>query len=138
MMICQTLSGGCLCGAIAYEIEHCPGDVADICHCQQCRKASGAASLPWVQVAPARFRLTRGVARAYAASARATRWFCGHCGTPLYMTDANATSIGITLGTLDTQAAVQPTVHAWVCEAVAWEVLDEALPRYEKSPPYNF
>ena len=134
----QTLSGGCLCRAIAYEIEYCPGDVADICHCRQCRKASGAASLPWVQVAPARFRLTRGAARAYAASAQATRWFCGQCGTPLYMTDAGGASIGITLGTLDTPDAVQPTVHGWVGEALAWEVLDAALPAYAKAPPYSF
>lgn len=134
----KPLTGACLCGAIAYEIDHLPGDVADICHCAQCRKASGAASLPWVQVEPARFRLTRGVARAYASSARATRWFCPECGTPLYMTDHENRSAGITLGTLDQPEEIRPTVHGWLCERVSWEALDETLPGYTQAPPYDF
>jgi hypothetical protein len=136
-MALKTLTGACLCGAIAYEIIHAPGDVADICHCVQCRRASGAASLPWVQVPPARFRLTRGTANAYASSPHATRWFCGDCGTPLYMTDDENRSVGITLGSLDQPERITPTVHGWLCERIAWEPLDETLPRYEKAPPYD-
>lgn len=131
------LTGTCLCGAVAYEIEHLAGDVADICHCGQCRKASGAASLPWVQVASSRFRVTRGMARAYASSAHATRWFCDNCGTPLYMTDDQNRSVGVTLGTLDHPEAVRPTVHGWMSARIAWEALDDTLPRYREAPPYD-
>jgi hypothetical protein len=133
----STLTGACLCGAIAYEIDYVPGDVADICHCTKCRRASGAASLPWVQVPPSRFRVTRGTAKAYASSPKAKRWFCGDCGTPLYMSDAAGHSIGITLGSLDQPEAVQPTVHGWLGDRVAWEALDETLPRYDAAPPYD-
>ncbi len=131
------LTGMCLCGAVAYELDHVPGDVADICHCGQCRRASGAASLPWVQVPPSRFRVTRGAARGFASSAHATRWFCGDCGTPLYMTDDEGRSVGVTLGSLDEPEAVTPTVHGWVSARVGWEVLDEDLPRYGEAPPYD-
>ncbi|WP_297494136.1 GFA family protein [Acidocella sp.] len=133
----KRLTGACLCGVIAYELTAMPGDVADICHCAQCRRASGAASLPWVQVPPARFRITRGVATAYASSPRATRWFCGACGTPLYMTDHENRSVGITLGTLDQPEQITPSVHGWLCERIAWEALDDILPRYDKAPPYD-
>jgi len=134
----KTLTGACLCGAVTYEIDHVAGDVADICHCAECRRASGAASLPWVQVPPGRFRLTKGTARAYASSPQAKRWFCGDCGTPLYMTDHENRSVGITLGSLDRPEAVTPTVHGWLCERIAWEALDDTLPRYPKAPPYDF
>jgi len=133
----STLTGACLCGAIAYEIDYVPGDVADICHCTKCRGASGAASLPWLQVPPSRFRVTRGTAKAYASSPKAKRWFCGDCGTPLYMSDAAGHSIGITLGSLDQPEAVHPTVHGWLGDRVAWEALDETLPRYDAAPPYD-
>jgi hypothetical protein len=133
----KTLTGACLCGAIAYELDHIAGDVADICHCAECRRASGAPSLPWVQVPPSRFRITCGAAKAYASSPHATRWFCGDCGTPLYMTDDAGRSIGITLGTLDQPEAVRPTVHGWISERVSWAALED-LPRYEQAPPYDF
>lgn len=129
--------GACLCGAIAYEIEHRPGDVADICHCGQCRRASGAASLPWVQVAPSRFRLLRGTPRGFASSAHAQRWFCGDCGTQLYMTDDENRSIGVTLGSLERPEAITPTVHGWVSARIPWEALDEVLPRFDAAPPYD-
>jgi hypothetical protein len=131
------LTGGCLCGAVAYELVHIPGDVADICFCAQCRKASGAASLPWVQVPPARFHVTKGLARGFASSPQATRWFCGNCGTQLYMTDTAHKSVGVTLGSLDNPEEVPPTVQGWVCERVSWQKLDDRLPAYTKAPPYD-
>jgi hypothetical protein len=131
------LSGGCLCGAVTYSLDYEPGDVADICFCRECRKASGAASLPWVQVAPSRFHVTKGQARGYASSAHAIRWFCPDCGGPLYMTDDEGRSVGVTLGSLDDPEAIRPTVQGWVCERVSWQAPDETLPAYGKAPPYD-
>ena len=96
------LTGACLCNAIAYEFSCTGNEVADYCHCRQCQKSSGAPILPWVQVPPQNFRITRGHAKPYASSTHSTRWFCPDCGTPLYMTDHANRSVGITLGTLDT------------------------------------
>ncbi len=132
-----SLTGGCLCGAVAYRLDYEPGDVADMCFCRECRKASGAGALPWVQVPPSRFAVTHGVARGFASSPGATRWFCPDCGTPLYMTDAQGRSVGVPLGTLDKPEAIRPTTQGWVCERVSWQGLDEALPGYEKAPPYD-
>jgi hypothetical protein len=131
------LAGACLCGAIAYEISAQPGDVADYCHCAQCRRASGAPVVAWVQVSPDRFRVTAGQARAFASSTHSTRWFCGACGSHLYMTDAIGRSIGVTLATLDKPGAVLPTVHGWESERIPWFEVKDRLPRYSKSPPYD-
>ena len=131
----MNLTGGCLCGAITYRLDFKPGDVADMCFCRECRKASGAAALPWVQVPPSRFTVTRGAAKGYASSPGAARWFCPDCGTPLYMTDAQGRSVGVTLGTLDDPDTIRPTTQGWVCERVSWQRLDETLPVFEKPPP---
>jgi hypothetical protein len=129
--------GGCLCGAVRYRVTTRPGDVADYCHCSQCRKAGGAPVLAWVQVPPDCFTVTRGAARAFVSSDRATRWFCGDCGSPLYMTDHASRSVGVTLGTLDDPNAVPPTVHGWTSARLAWLHIADSLPKYPESPPYD-
>jgi hypothetical protein len=133
----RRLTGGCLCGTVRYAIAVEAGDVVDYCHCRQCRRASGAPVVAWVQVPPARFEITAGQAKGFAASARATRWFCPHCGSPLYMTDPQQRSVGVTLGTLDEPEALTPTVHGWTSARLAWFDTDDDLPRYDRDPPYD-
>jgi hypothetical protein len=131
------LSGGCLCGAVRYQVDAEADDVADYCHCGQCRRASGAPVTAWLQVAPQRFAVTAGAAKAFASSAAATRWFCPDCGGQVYMTDRDEKSVGVTLGTLDEPEAVRPTVHGWAAAQVGWLRLDDDLPRYQHDPPYD-
>jgi hypothetical protein len=131
------LTGGCLCNATRYEIADGPPGVADYCHCAQCRRASGAPVTAWLQVAPARFRLTACAAKPYASSTHSTRWFCPECGSQLYMTDHEQKSVGITLGTLDDPNQVPPTVHGWTEAQLTWLTITDALPRHSKTPPYD-
>ncbi len=129
--------GGCLCGAVRYEVTVRAGDVADYCHCVACRKAGGAPVVAWVQVTPGRFAVTAGAAKGFASSALATRWFCGDCGSQLFMTDPGGVSVGITLGTLDAPEAVRPTAHGWESERLPWFAVADGLPRFERAPPYD-
>jgi hypothetical protein len=131
------LGGGCLCKAVRYEVTADGAEVVDYCHCGQCRKASGAPVSAWLQVAPEKFRVVAGAATGFASSSAATRWFCGACGSPVYMTDAAGTSVGVTLGTLDEPDAVAPTVHGWDRARVEWLRLNDSLPRYAEAPPYD-
>ncbi len=131
------LDGGCLCGAVRYWVETLPIDVADYCHCAQCRKASGAPVTAWVQVPPERFNVIQGQATGFASSAHSTRWFCAACGSPLYMTDNANRSVGVTLGTLDDANAVRPTVHGWTSARLDWLRMEDGLPRHPESPPYD-
>ena len=133
----MSLAGGCLCGAVRYQVEVLPDDVADYCHCSQCRKTSGAPVTAWVQVSPDRFLVTVGRAKAFRSSDRATRWFCGDCGGQVYMTDDEGRSVGVTLGTLDDPSAVTPTVHGWSSAQVSWLCVADDLPRFEREPPYD-
>ena len=131
------LAGGCLCGAIRYRIDHQDGDVADYCHCLQCRRASGAPVTAWVQVPPNRFATVQGSAKGYASSDSSTRWFCQNCGSQLYMTGTDGRTVGVLTATLDDPAKVPPTVHGWHGERLAWFDTTDALPRFERHPPYD-
>lgn len=130
------LTGGCLCGAVRYEVDPTDG-IADYCHCSTCRRAGGAAAVAWLQVAPSQFAVTAGEAVAFASSAGASRHFCGRCGSQLFMRDAQGRSVGVTLGTLDDPEAVPPTAHGWDSARPRWLVLADDLPRHPGDPPYD-
>jgi hypothetical protein len=133
----MTLTGGCACRKIRYQVEIGPGDPADYCHCRQCRQATGAPVAAWVQVPPERFRLTRGNPAGYPSSPGITRWFCATCGSPLHMTDEAGKSVGILLGSLDEPEAVPPTAHGWASARIAWFDTRDELPRHAESPPWD-
>lgn len=131
------LEGGCLCGRVRYAVEVRDGDPADVCHCGQCRRWTGAPAAAWVQVPPGRFALGRGQPRGFGSSGRGTRWFCPACGASLYMTDPDGRSVGVLLGSLDDPEAIAPRAHGWAGAALAWFVLDDGLPRHAEDPPYD-
>lgn len=128
----ERLTGGCLCGAVRYEVEG-PGRYLCYCHCGSCRRATGAAMVPWGTFAHGRFRLTRGTLAEYRSSPPVRRGFCAACGTPLtYWHASRPGDIDVTLATLDAAAAIAPEAHVWVSEKLPWVRLDDGLPRYPR------
>ena len=81
-----TLSGSCLCGSVAYELQ---GDVRRFyhCHCERCRKASGAAHASNIIMRLHSIAWTAGeqLARRYKVpeAERFAVVFCVECGSPL-------------------------------------------------------
>jgi hypothetical protein len=122
---------------VRYRIETAAGDPADYCHCRQCRQATGAPVAAWVQVLPDRFERLAGAASGYASSADCTRWFCGRCGSPLYMTDESGRSVGVLLASLDSPETVRPSLHGWFGARIAWFDTADDLPRHVATPPYD-
>ena len=51
--------GGCLCGAVRFEIT-LPSKWCAHCHCSMCRRAHGAGVVTWFGVPEDRFRITAG------------------------------------------------------------------------------
>lgn len=136
----SVMSGGCLCGAVRYEIGAAPV-VSCHCHCGLCRRASGAAFVTWTSVPASSFRWTRGAPRAFRSSAWATRHFCGDCGTQLtFRVDAQVEAADGTLdvasASLDEPGAVAPAAHIWLSARLSWPALpDDGLARFEEDLP---
>src|SRR5215211_4901663 len=76
------LTGSCLCGSVAYEVDADPGPIVH-CHCRTCRKTHGAAFSTVTNVPRDRFRWVRGesLLRGFESSPGKTRYFCTQCGS---------------------------------------------------------
>lgn len=131
----ETWEGGCLCGRVRYRARGKPWN-ASHCHCELCRRASGAAFVSWATFTAEGFAFTQGEPVRYRSSDIATRQFCGHCGTQLtFQFDASPQSIDVTLASLDQPGAVVPADHIWTRRQLPWIQLADGLPRYEQSRP---
>ena len=91
--------GGCLCGAIRYEVDG-PLTEPHACHCGQCRRQSGH----FVVATSAKrsdFRLlSEGPLKWFQSSSLARRGFCDTCGSVLFWDDGGD-EMSINVGSLN-------------------------------------
>ena len=130
-------SGGCLCGAVRYEIS---GELEPIqvCHCGQCRKAQGGPFATNIPLERTRFRLLSGASRLaeFRASPQKKRVFCHTCGSPIYSArDTQPGVLRLRAGTLDEPVRTKPEAHYHVASRAAWWPLEDNLPRHESGRP---
>ncbi|MFV0368281.1 MAG: GFA family protein [Hyphomicrobiaceae bacterium] len=128
--------GGCLCGAIRYNIN---GSVmaAAACHCRDCQYVTGGAPAYVFVVAKSAVAITKGIPEHYDNMAesgnRRRRYFCGKCGTPLYAEDSAFPDIvSVKVGSLDDPSIYKPAAQFWTSSAPAWHHFDNTIPKYEK------
>lgn len=127
------LSGGCYCGAIRYQAS---GQVFNQtnCHCDICRRTSGAPCVAWFSVPAALYRVALGQPARFRSSAHATRTFCSNCGSQLtFCDDASPDEIDITICSLDDPAAVAPRDHTYTSSRLPWLKLADGLREFARS-----
>ena len=121
------IEGGCLCGAVRYRVQGTPSSVS-ICHCQSCRRASGAPIVSWFVILREQFTLLSGNPAAYRSSAHVVRGFCANCGTQLtYEHDSAPTTVELTTASLDRPAAITPTREIWLADKLPWVAVNQSL-----------
>lgn len=127
--------GGCQCGAVRYEVSGEPQYVA-LCHCEGCRKSSGAPMVAWAAFTEDGFRVARGEAKTYNSSGSAMRNFCPDCGTGLYYTNADVLPglVDIQVATLDDPSVFPATGHIQTAERIDWMADVHSLPEFERYP----
>lgn len=131
----MAISGGCLCGALRYEIS---GSFkgAGHCHCSICRKAHGAAFVTWAHIDPAQFRWVSATDTLgkYESSPGMRRCFCMRCGSPL-ASELSGKISEIVLGNVDGDAGVRPAEHIFVGSKAPWHEVSDGLPQFKEWPP---
>lgn len=128
-------TGGCLCGSVRYQAS---GGVDNLCycHCESCRRATGAPMVPWGTFAIDRFRVTKGSLKEYRSSARVLRGFCGNCGTSLtYRHEKRPAEIDVILVTLDDPTLLVPQAHIWLQDKLPWIDIDDGKPKFRQYRP---
>ncbi len=78
----MTRTGHCLCGATSYRFEG-PETWACHCHCESCRRQTGAPVTTFLGILLGRFKWTGNKPKSHASSPGVTRSFCETCGTPM-------------------------------------------------------
>jgi hypothetical protein len=125
-------TGRCLCGAVQYECGPLQGPPT-LCHCESCRRASGAHALGWITVAAANLRYAAGRPLEYQSSPGRHRAFCGRCGSPLtYRSELRAGEVDVTIGSLDEPGRAAPADHIWMEDAPGWDRPADGLPRHAR------
>ena len=125
------IKGGCLCGAIRYEIN-APPISTGYCHCSCCRKFSGSAVNAWTAFPASSVRFLDGEPHYFASTPIALRGFCQKCGASLtYKLVQPRETVYLVLHTssLDQPENFAPSIHSGIESKMPWfDILDD-LPR---------
>jgi hypothetical protein len=117
----EQFEGGCLCGAVRFVATGGPKGVY-WCHCQSCRRHTGAPASVFVNYERTAIRVTKGeILRFESTPGRTTRGFCARCGSTLTCeTVGLPTETHLHVGVFDDAARLTPTRHVFPNERLPW------------------
>lgn len=122
--------GGCLCGAVRYELAGAPLH-ASICYCTQCQRQTGSPVPAFVTYTPERLTITSGSPSTYRSSPGAQRLFCATCGSCLFWREEGANEVDVFAGTLDNPRGLPtPSYALWALHRAPWVPEFEGIPSY--------
>ncbi len=122
-------TGGCLCGAVRYEIAG-PMRSVVYCHCEQCRKTSGhfvaatAVGLEQLQISE-----DAGL-EWFESSEIADRGFCTRCGSSLFWRPQHGKYMAVMTGAIDAPTGLKSREHIHTDDASDYYEITDGLPQY--------
>jgi len=134
------LTGGCLCGAVRFEIDGTIGPIT-CCHCSLCRRSSGSAFLAAASVDSAAFRVVAGseLLGDYASSPQNHRAFCTRCGSQLFGRHDAYPIIRVRVGALDDDPGTHVAAHFMMSSKAPWfEVGHDTAEHFPELPPISY
>jgi hypothetical protein len=130
------LHGGCLCGAVSYEVSP-PFQRMIHCHCSRCRKGTGTGHATNLIVEPAQLKWLSGedaIARYELPTAKTFgKWFCSRCGSPVPRHSRSGKMV-IPAGSLDEAPPIKPTDHIFWESRAPWGCVSGGLPTHDEYP----
>ncbi len=122
------LTGSCLCGAVAYEVEE-PLENFIHCHCSMCQKAHGTpfgsyVRSPGVTIKHGEDKITR-----FESSPGFYRCFCKECGSVLPEDVDGAEFYFVPAGGLDSAIGISPIKHIFAESKADWYQITDHLPQ---------
>jgi hypothetical protein len=126
------LTGRCLCGTVQYKVAD-EFRYALICHCSQCRRATGAANKPFAGIELEKLRVVAGQESVLRFGDEMNHDIrCTKCGSFLYSVVRDGQYAHVTLGTLVDTPTIRPTDHIFVGSKASWEEITDALPQHDE------
>lgn len=132
-----SLTGGCLCGAVQYQVSGNPLRFYH-CHCARCRKSSGTGHASNLMLSNAALSFTSGEALLkrfkVPEAKRFTRQFCGECGSSVARFVPEIDCVVIPAGSLDGEIPIKPQARIFWDSRADWSCGGDSLPRYAEYP----
>ncbi|MEZ5997353.1 MAG: GFA family protein [Hyphomonas sp.] len=130
----RTLTGQCLCGAVAYEVADA-FEYALICHCSQCRRATGSAFKPFGGIRQERLEVVRGADRLLRyGDGEDYDQHCACCGSLLFSVVRGGAYVHVTYGTLMDAPTRHPSAHIFAGSKADWDIIADGLPQFDGLP----
>ena len=125
--------GGCLCGRLRYRVSGEPV-AATLCHCGDCRRASGGTNVAWAVFEQENFEWLSSKPADFSSSPGIHWGHCPRCHALVtYRRAGRPEHLDIATATLDDPDAFPPAVEIWVTEKIGWETLHPDLPKRDRS-----
>ena len=133
------ITGGCLCGAIRYEIDGEPFRIAN-CHCDDCRKATGSAYATNLFFKEEQIKILQGTPKKFEHLADShntmIKEFCSDCGSQVFGSGAIRPGVkNIKVGSIDDARFVKPQVNLYTAHALSCSYIDDKIDNFQGMPP---
>ena len=133
----DTITGGCLCGAVRYEARGEPA-YAGYCFCNDCRRASGSGYIGFMGFPADALTITGAVlvnSRKLSDGRVSDRNHCAACGSLVYGgVVGQVKSHTIYAGSLDDPSRFKPTMAIFAREKAPWVIIPDGLAVYDGMP----
>ena len=116
------ISGSCFCNAVQFKVSGAPKAVVN-CHCNFCRKHSGAAFSTYAVVPEADLEIISGAdyISSFQIKEDAHKHFCKQCGSPIFNKNARYPGLCmIYLGGISASSCIAPTANIYCESQLAW------------------
>jgi hypothetical protein len=134
----ESLSGGCMCGAVRYKISAAP-IASGLCHCNRCRPQSGSAFSTIIIIRRATITIEGPTAvfdDTGSSGLHVGRRYCPRCGSPLTTeSDATPDLMFVKAGGLDSNEWFQPAMELFVGRRRPWVASVPGAQQFEGNPP---
>lgn len=131
-------SGGCLCGAVRYEVTSEPLRIVN-CHCDACRRNTGAAFATNIFVNADDLKVLQGEPKQFEHTADSgnarIKEFCGNCGSQLFGYGPSRPGMkSVKVGSIDDASFVNPTGNLYVSKALPFSHISDELENSDEMP----
>ncbi|MDP2710376.1 MAG: GFA family protein [Solirubrobacteraceae bacterium] len=133
----DALTGGCLCGAVRFELTEPPA-IAGYCHCTRCQRRTGTSSSAQALVDRGALTIVQGEQLVQGwchPDGGMEKCFCRSCGAHLFSRAPDGGArMTVRLSAFDADPGVRPSFRAFVADAASWEPIpDDGLERFEEA-----
>ena len=131
------VKGGCLCGAVRYELSEVP-DKMGLCYCRSCQRETGSSYFPFMLVTADKLKVEGDVSwfTVNGASGNAVhRGFCPTCGsTVIGRPEVVPGCMTVSASSLDDTSIFKPGMALWTEDVQKWDTISKDLMQFEKNP----